>query len=160
MPKMEIEFESKAEQQAESFQKMTLAMSRDIRVVLVKLADRLHNMRTLGSMSRDKQLKIASETTYLYAPLAHRLGLNAIKTELEDLGLKFTEPEAYKEIAHKLSENRRSRESFVEHFIRPIKKSLDAREKNYTIIGRPKSIYSIYNKLKKGNVSGRIIDGV
>jgi GTP pyrophosphokinase len=146
-------FEYGTSQQAENFRKMLLTLSDDIRVILIKLADRLHNMRTLGSMAKEKQLKIASETIYLYAPLAHRLGLNAIKTELEDLGLKFTEPEAYKEIAHKLSENKRSRESFVEHFIRPIKKSLDAREKNYTIIGRPKSIYSIYNKLKKGNVS-------
>ena len=132
---------------------MLLTLSDDIRVILIKLADRLHNMRTLTSMAKEKQMKIASETIYLYAPLAHRLGLNAIKSELEDLGLKHTEPEAYKEIAHKLTENKRSRESFVENFIKPIKKTLDERNLNYTIKGRPKSIFSIYNKIKKGNTS-------
>ncbi len=144
-------FEYGTSQQAENFRKMLLTLSDDIRVILIKLADRLHNMRTLNSMAKEKQLKIASETIYLYAPLAHRLGLNAIKTELEDLGLKYTEPESYKEIANKLTENKRSRESFVDHFIRPIKKSLDERNISYTIKGRPKSIYSIYNKIKKSN---------
>ncbi|MHA8050757.1 RelA/SpoT family protein [Aquirufa sp. ROCK-SH2] len=146
-------FEYGTSQQAENFRKMLLTLSDDIRVILIKLADRLHNMRTLTSMAKEKQLKIASETIYLYAPLAHRLGLNSIKTELEDLGLKFTEPEAYKDISNKLMENKRNRESFVEHFIKPIKKSLDERKFNYTIKGRPKSIYSIYNKIKKGNTS-------
>lgn len=145
-------FEYGTSQQAENFRKMLLTLSDDIRVILIKLADRLHNMRTLTSMAKEKQLKIASETIYLYAPLAHRLGLNAIKTELEDLGLKYTEPESYKEISNKLMENKRNRESFVEHFIRPIKKSLDELKLNYSIKGRPKSIYSIYNKIKKGNV--------
>ena len=144
-------FDYGTSQQAENFRKMLLTLSDDIRVILIKLADRLHNMRTLTSMAKEKQLKIASETIYLYAPLAHRLGLNAIKTELEDLGLKYTEPEAYKEIANKLTENKRNRESFVDQFIRPIKKSLDERHLNYTIKGRPKSIYSIYNKIKKSN---------
>ncbi len=144
-------FEYGTSQQAENFRKMLLTLSDDIRVILIKLADRLHNMRTLNSMAKEKQLKIASETIYLYAPLAHRLGLNAIKTELEDLGLKYTEPEAYKEIAIKLTENKRNRESFVDQFIRPIKKSLDEIGINYTIKGRPKSIYSIYNKIKKSN---------
>jgi len=144
-------FEYGTSQQAENFRKMLLTLSDDIRVILIKLADRLHNMRTLTSMAKEKQLKIASETIYLYAPLAHRLGLNAIKSELEDLGLKHTEPEAYKEIADKLSENRRIRESFVDNFIKPIKKTLDERGLNYTIKGRPKSIFSIYNKIKKGN---------
>ena len=146
-------FEYGTSQQAENFRKMLLTLSDDIRVILIKLADRLHNMRTLTSMAKEKQMKIASETIYLYAPLAHRLGLNAIKSELEDLGLKHTEPEAYKEIAHKLTENKRSRESFVENFIKPIKKTLDERNLNYTIKGRPKSIFSIYNKIKKGNTS-------
>ncbi|RVU25531.1 bifunctional (p)ppGpp synthetase/guanosine-3',5'-bis(diphosphate) 3'-pyrophosphohydrolase [Sandaracinomonas limnophila] len=144
-------FEYGTSQQAENFRKMLLTLSDDIRVILIKCADRLHNMRTLTSMAKEKQMKIASETIYLYAPLAHRLGLNAIKTELEDLGLKYTEPEAYKEIANKLTENKRSRENFVDHFIRPIKKSLDEKNLNYTIKGRPKSIYSIYNKIKKSN---------
>lgn len=144
-------FDYGTSQQAENFRKMLLTLSDDIRVILIKLADRLHNMRTLNSMAKEKQLKIASETIYLYAPLAHRLGLNAIKTELEDLGLKFTEPEAYKEIANKLTENKRNRESFVEQFIKPIKKSLDDRQLAYTIKGRPKSIYSIYHKIKKSN---------
>ncbi len=144
-------FDYGTSQQAENFRKMLLTLSDDIRVILIKLADRLHNMRTLTSMAKEKQLKIASETIYLYAPLAHRLGLNAIKTELEDLGLKYTEPEAYKEIANKLTENKRNRESFVDQFIRPIKKSLDERQLNYTIKGRPKSIYSIYHKIKKSN---------
>lgn len=146
-------FEYGTSQQAENFRKMLLTLSDDIRVILIKLADRLHNMRTLTSMAKEKQMKIASETIYLYAPLAHRLGLNAFKSELEDLGLKHTEPEAYKEIAHKLTENKRSRESFVENFIKPIKKTLDERNLNYTIKGRPKSIFSIYNKIKKGNTS-------
>lgn len=144
-------FDYGTSQQAENFRKMLLTLSDDIRVILIKLADRLHNMRTLNSMAKEKQLKIASETIYLYAPLAHRLGLNAIKTELEDLGLKYTEPEAYKEIANKLTENKRNRESFVEQFIKPIKKSLDERHLAYTIKGRPKSIYSIYHKIKKSN---------
>ncbi|MFC0184603.1 GTP pyrophosphokinase [Pseudarcicella hirudinis] len=146
-------FEYGTSQQAENFRKMLLTLSEDIRVILIKLADRLHNMRTLSSMAKDKQLKIASETLYLYAPLAHRLGLHAIKTELEDLGLKYTEPEVYKEIARKLSDNKRSRESFVEHFIKPIKKDLDEKKYKYSIKGRPKSIYSIYNKIKSSNTS-------
>jgi GTP pyrophosphokinase len=146
-------FEYGTSQQAENFRKMLLTLSDDIRVILIKLADRLHNMRTLTIMAKEKQMKIASETIYLYAPLAHRLGLNAIKSELEDLGLKHTEPEAYKEIARKLTENKRNRESFVENFIKPIKKTLDDRNLNYTIKGRPKSIFSIYNKIKKGNTS-------
>jgi guanosine-3',5'-bis(diphosphate) 3'-pyrophosphohydrolase len=144
-------FEYGTSQQAENFRKMLLTLSDDIRVILIKLADRLHNMRTLESMAKEKQLKIASETIYLYAPLAHRLGLNVIKTELEDLGLKFTETEAYKEISNKLLENKLNRENFVEQFIRPIKKSLDERSIKYTIKGRPKSIYSIYNKIKKSD---------
>ena len=144
-------FEYGTSQQAENFRKMLLTLSEDIRVILIKLADRLHNMRTLSSMAKDKQLKIASETLYLYAPLAHRLGLHAIKTELEDLGLKYTEPEVYKEIARKLSDNKRNRETFVDHFIKPIKKDLDEKGYNYTIKGRPKSIYSIYNKIKTSN---------
>ena len=134
--------------QAENFRKMLLTLSDDIRVILIKLADRLHNMRTLESMKRDKQLKIASETLYLYAPLAHRLGLNAFKTELEDLGLKYTEQEIYNDIAQKLKETEPERKRFIQKFILPIKEILSEQGFKARIIGRPKSIYSIYNKIK------------
>jgi GTP diphosphokinase / guanosine-3',5'-bis(diphosphate) 3'-diphosphatase len=144
-------FDYGSSQQAENFRKMLLTLSDDIRVILIKLADRLHNMRTLGSMARDKQLKIASETFYLYAPLAHRLGLHAIKSELEDLCLKYTEPEAYKDVARKLKETKISRENFIQSFIRPIEKDLTEMGFKHVVKGRPKSIYSIYNKLKKNN---------
>ncbi|MBS1619402.1 MAG: bifunctional (p)ppGpp synthetase/guanosine-3',5'-bis(diphosphate) 3'-pyrophosphohydrolase [Bacteroidetes bacterium] len=138
--------------QAENFRKLLLTLNDDIRVILVKLADRLHNMRTLDSLKREKQLKIASETLFLYAPLAHRMGLYAIKTELEDLSLKHTEPEMYKEIARKLSETKRERTRFINEFIRPIKELLDKKQFNFDIYGRPKSIYSIYNKIKNKGV--------
>ncbi len=144
-------FDYGSSQQAENFRKMLLTLSDDIRVILIKLADRLHNMRTLGSMARDKQLKIASETFYLYAPLAHRLGLHAIKSELEDLCLKYTEPEAYKDVARRLKETKISRENFIQSFIRPIEKDLTEMGFKHVVKGRPKSIYSIYNKLKKNN---------
>lgn len=144
-------FEYGTSQQAENFRKMLLTLSDDIRVILIKLADRLHNMRTLTSMAREKQLKIASETLYLYAPLAHRLGLHAIKTELEDLCLKYTEPDAYKEIAKKLRETKMTRNRFISTFIKPIETSLKQTGLKYVIKGRPKSIYSIYNKVKKSN---------
>lgn len=138
--------------QAENFRKMLLTLSDDVRVILIKLADRLHNMRTLDSMKRDKQLKIASETLYLYAPLAHRLGLNAIKTELEDLGLKFTEPEAFKNIEQKLKESEPERKKFITKFIEPIREMLEESGFKFKILGRPKSIYSIYNKIKNKGV--------
>lgn len=134
--------------QAENFRKMLLTLSDDIRVILIKLADRLHNMRTLDSMKRDKQLKIASETLYLYGPLAHRLGLNAIKTELEDLGLKYTETETYDDISRKLRETEPERKRFIQKFILPIKEILEEQGFKARIIGRPKSIYSIYSKIK------------
>ena len=138
--------------QAENFRKLLLTLNDDIRVILVKLADRLHNMRTLDSLKRDKQLKIASETLYLYAPLAHRMGLYAIKTELEDLSLKYTEPEMYKEIAKRLAETKRERGKFIADFIKPIKELLDKRDFHFEIYGRPKSIYSIYSKIKNKGV--------
>jgi GTP diphosphokinase / guanosine-3',5'-bis(diphosphate) 3'-diphosphatase len=134
--------------QAENFRKMLLTLSDDIRVILIKLADRLHNMRTLDSMKRDKQLKIASETLYLYAPLSHRLGLNAVKTELEDLGLKYTETEAYEDIVQKLKETEPERKRFIRQFIQPIQEILTEQGFNARIIGRPKSINSIYNKVR------------
>ena len=139
--------------QAENFRKVLLAMAEDVRVILIKIADRLHNMRTLEHMSRQQQIKIASETLFLYAPLAHRLGLNAIKTELEDLGLKYTNPEAYNEIAEKLKETEEERKKYIQKFIQPIKKALEEKGFKFKIFGRPKSIYSIYNKMIKKHVT-------
>jgi len=145
-------FDQSSSLQAENFRKMLLTLSEDVRVILIKLADRLHNMRTLDSMKRDKQLKIASETLYLYAPLAHRLGLNAIKTELEDLGLKFTEPDVYNDIQLRLKEGETERKKFITKFMVPIKEILDEVGLKAKIIGRPKSIYSINNKIKTKGV--------
>lgn len=139
--------------QAENFRKVLLTMSEDIRVILIKLADRLHNMRTLEHMKRDKQMKIASETLYLYAPLAHRLGLNTIKTELEDFGLKYTNPEAYEEVANKLKESEPERKKFIQKFIEPLKDILIEQGFKFKILGRPKSIFSIYNKIKTKEVT-------
>jgi GTP diphosphokinase / guanosine-3',5'-bis(diphosphate) 3'-diphosphatase len=139
--------------QAENFRKVLLTMSEDIRVILIKLADRLHNMRTLEHMKRDKQMKIASETLFLYAPLAHRLGLNSIKTELEDLGLKYTDSESYNDIALKLKESEPERKKFILKFIEPLKEILLEQGFKFKIFGRPKSIHGIYNKIKTKHVS-------
>ena len=140
-------------QQAENFKKILLTLTDDPRVILIKLADRLHNMRTLESMKREKQLKIASETVYIYAPLAHRMGLYNIKTEMEDLAMKYLEPDTYKEIARKLAETRRERTRYINEFIRPIKQKLEDGEYKFEIYGRPKSIHSIWNKMKKKGVT-------
>ncbi len=140
-------------QQAENFKKILLTLTDDPRVILIKLADRLHNMRTLDHMKREKQLKIASETVWVYAPLAHRMGLYNIKTELEDLSMKYMEADAYKEIAKKLSETKRERTRYINEFIRPIKEKLIAGNFDFEIYGRPKSIHSIWNKIKKKSVS-------
>ena len=145
-------FDQTSSLQAENFRKMLLTLSDDIRVILIKLADRLHNMRTLDSMARDKQIKIASETLYLYGPLAHRLGLNAMKSELEDLGLKFTHQDAYDDITEKLKESEPERKKFINKFIEPIKDILKEQGFKFRIFGRPKSIYSIYNKIKHKGV--------
>ena len=145
-------FDQTSSLQAENFRKMLLTLSDDVRVILIKLADRLHNMRTLDSMIREKQLKIASETLYLYAPLAHRLGLNAIKTEMEDLGLKYTEPDVFESITKKLKDTQPERTRFINKFIVPIKHEFEEQGLKFKIIGRPKSIYSIWNKMKKKNV--------
>jgi len=141
-------FEYGSSQQAENFRKMLLTLSKDVRVILIKLADRLHNMRTLDSMPRNKQLKISSETSYLYAPLAHRLGLYAIKTELEDLALKFTERETFNEIQNEIDVTQNLRDRFIKKFIRPIQKELNHCDFEYEIKGRPKSIHSIWTKMK------------
>ncbi|MEJ7737613.1 MAG: RelA/SpoT family protein [Chitinophagaceae bacterium] len=142
-----------ASQQAENFKKILLTLTDDPRVILIKLADRLHNMRTMESMKREKQLKISSETVYVYAPLAHRMGLYNIKTEMEDLSMKYMEQDTYKEIARKLSETKRERSRYINEFIRPIKDKLEKGDFDFDIYGRPKSIHSIWNKMKKKGVS-------
>lgn len=142
-----------ASMQAENFRKILLTLSDDVRVIIIKLADRMHNMRTLDAMRRDKQLKIASETLFLFAPLAHRLGLYAVKTELEDLSLKFTEPEVYAEITAKLQKTKAVRTRFVNQFSLPIKQKLEKNGLKFDIKGRTKSVYSIYHKMKKKHVS-------
>lgn len=145
-------FEYGTSQQAENFRKMLFTLSEDVRVIIIKLADRLHNMRTLESMPRNKQLKIASETIYLYAPLAHRLGLNTVKSELEDLYLRFTDKQVYDSISRNIDETRASRNKFIKQFIQPIKEELDKLKISYEIKGRPKSLYSIWNKMRKQNI--------
>ena len=139
-------------QQAENFKKILLTLTDDPRVILIKLADRLHNMRTLDSMKREKQLKVSSETVYVYAPLAHRMGLYTLKTEMEDLSMKYLEPDMYRTIAKKLSETKRERTRYINEFIKPVKEKLDKGGFEYEIYGRPKSIHSIWNKMKKKNV--------
>jgi GTP pyrophosphokinase len=142
-------FDTNSSLQAENFRKMLLTLADDVRVILIKLADRLHNMRTLESMPRDKQLKISSETVYLYAPLAHRLGLYAIKSEMEDLSMKYMERETYQFIKNKLNEKKAEREKFIRDFIEPVKKVLIGQGLDADLFGRPKSIHSIWNKMKK-----------
>ncbi len=138
--------------QAENFRKMLLTLSDDVRVILIKLADRLHNMRTLDYMKREKQLKIASETQFMYAPLAHRLGLYNIKTELEDLSLKFKDPEIYEDIVNRLQKTQAVRTRFINAFTLPIRRALDKVGLKYDIKSRTKSIYSIWNKIVKKGV--------
>ncbi|EOZ99620.1 GTP pyrophosphokinase, (p)ppGpp synthetase II [Indibacter alkaliphilus LW1] len=145
-------FDYGSSQQAENFRKMLLTLSDDVRVILIKLADRLNNMRTLQSMPRHKQLKIASETMYLYAPLAHRLGLYAIKSELEDLYLKYTDSDTYNYIVEKINETRLSRNKFIKSFTAPVEEELHLQGFEFTVKGRPKSVFSIYNKMKKQNI--------
>lgn len=139
--------------QAENFRKILLTLADDPRVILIKLADRLHNMRTLDSMNREKQLKISSETTYIYSPLAHRLGLYEIKSEMEDLALKYTQPEVYLEISQGLKETKRERTRYINEFIKPIKEELTANGFDFEIYGRPKAINSIWNKMRKKQVT-------
>lgn len=140
-------------QQAENFKKILLTLTDDPRVILIKLADRLHNMRTLDSMKREKQLKISSETVYVYAPLAHRMGLYNIKTEMEDLAMKYMEPDSFKYIVQKLKDTKRERTRFINDFIRPLKDKLEQGNFNFEIYGRPKSIHSIWSKMKKKGVA-------
>ena len=153
LTKIEQVFEREGSIQAVNFRKIILTLADDIRVVLIKLADRLHNMRTLDSMRKDKQLKIASETLYIYAPLAHRLGLHALKSELEDLALKYKAPQVYTEIVSKLQKTQAVRTRFINQVTLPIKKGLTKSGIKYRIQGRPKSIYSIYTKMKEQKVA-------
>lgn len=147
-----LEHDKDVSLQAENFRKMLLTLNDDVRVIIIKIADRLHNMQTMDSMRTDKQEKIASETLYIYAPLAHRIGLYNIKTELEDLGLKYTEPEVYNEILQKIRESKEEQDKYIGEFTQVIKDSLDREQMQYTIKGRPKSIYSIRRKMKNQNV--------
>jgi len=142
-----------ASMQAENFRKMILTLNDDVRVILIKLADRLHNMQTMDSMAEYKQTKIASETLYIYAPLAHRLGLYNIKTKLEDLGLKYTEPAVYEDIVSKIRETKEEQDAYIKDISDVLKKSLDGEQIDYIIKGRPKSIYSIRRKMRAQNVS-------
>lgn len=139
--------------QAENFRKMLLTLNDDVRVIIIKLADRLHNMQTMDSMAEYKQEKIASETLYIYAPLAHRLGLYNIKTKLEDLGLKYTEPQVYNDIVSKIKETKEEQDAYIKSISDVLKKSLDEEGVEYIIKGRPKSIYSIRRKMAAQNVT-------
>ncbi|MDE5612257.1 MAG: RelA/SpoT family protein, partial [Odoribacter sp.] len=144
---------SDTSQQAESFRKMILTLADDVRVILIKIADRLHNMRTLASMPEHKQVKIASETLYIYAPLAHRMGLHAIKTELEDLSMKYEHPEEYEMIARKIEAYERQFSALFEEFIKPIREQLDKNGYEYGITARTKSVYSVWSKMQRRNIS-------
>ncbi|MCC1485233.1 RelA/SpoT family protein [Winogradskyella immobilis] len=139
--------------QAENFRKMLLTLNDDVRVIIIKIADRLHNMQTMDSMRPDKQVKIASETLYIYAPLAHRIGLYNIKTELEDLGLKYTEPEIYNDLFNKIKDSKEEQDAYIKAFSKIIKDSLNKEGFDYEIKGRPKSIFSIRRKMVKQGVS-------
>ncbi len=139
--------------QAENFRKMLLTLNDDVRVIIIKIADRLHNMQTMDSMRADKQVKIASETLYIYAPLAHRIGLYNIKTELEDLSLKYTEPEVYQDILTKMKESKEDQDLYIQDFTKIISDSLDKEKLAYEIKGRPKSVFSIRKKILKQNIT-------
>ena len=139
--------------QAENFRKLLLTMNDDVRVILIKIADRLHNMQTMDSMADYKQAKIASETLYIYAPIAHRIGLYNIKTELEDLALKYTDPERYNSILNKMEESKEEQQEYIEAFTKIVETSLTQQKIDYYIKGRPKSIYSIYRKMESQGVS-------
>jgi len=149
----QVKTEQGISMQAENFRKMLLTLNEDVRVILIKIADRLHNMQTMESMVDYKQAKIASETLYIYAPLAHRLGLYNIKTQLEDLGLKYTEPDIYKEILSKIKETKEEQDAYIKSISDVLKESMDKEGIEFSIKGRPKSIYSIRRKMKAQNVT-------
>ena len=139
--------------QAENFRKMLLTLNDDVRVILIKIADRLHNMQTLESMTNEKQIKIASETLYIYAPIAHRIGLYDVKSELEDLGLKYTEPEMFNNIKNKIEQTKDEQDKYIKNFSRRISEKLRKENLKFKINGRPKSIYSIRDKIINKNIS-------
>src|SRR5690554_3986249 len=139
--------------QSENYKKLLLTLSEDVRVILIKIADRLHNMRTLDSMKEDKQIKIASETIFIYAPLAHRMGLYNIKSELDDLSLKYTKPEEYYSIERKLQETNEERKSYIHDFSEIIKKELENEGLEFEIKGRSKSVFSIHRKMQSQRIS-------
>ena len=145
----ELKFKSAEEEQAEYFRKMLLSMAQDIRVIIIKLADRLHNMRTLDSLDKQKQKRIAQETREVYAPLAHRFGMARIKWELEDWSLKYLDPEVYDELVRKVNERREDREAYIQEITEPLKKELKKAGINAEITGRPKHFHSIYRKMQK-----------
>lgn len=145
-------FDQNTNLQAENFKKLILTLAQDVRVILIKLADRLHNMRTLGSMREDKSRKIASETMFLYAPLAHRLGLYNVKSEMEDLSLKFLEPNIFNELKDKLQKSKAVRTRFLNRFSLPIERGLEKAGLKFQIVGRTKSIHSIFQKMRKQNI--------
>ena len=148
-----VQKEMNVSMQAENFRKMILTLNDDVRVILIKIADRLHNMQTMDAMESSKQVKLASETLYIYAPLAHRLGLYKIKNKLEDLGLKYTEPEVYNEILSKIKETKEEQDTYIAKISDVLKKALDIEGVDYIIKGRPKSIYSIRRKMLAQGVS-------
>ena len=153
-----IPYQSKEDAQVENLRKMFLAMAKDIRVIIIKLADRLHNMRTLGSLARSKQEQVARETIEIYAPIAHRLGIWKIKWDLEDLALRYLDPEAYREITERVAKKRAEREATVESVVRTLRGKFAELGINAEVQGRPKHFYSIYNKLKKGREFSSIYD--
>ncbi|MBQ7643329.1 MAG: bifunctional (p)ppGpp synthetase/guanosine-3',5'-bis(diphosphate) 3'-pyrophosphohydrolase, partial [Clostridia bacterium] len=146
-----IEFKSREEEQAENFKKIFVSMAKDIRVIIIKLADRLHNMRSLNFLSQDRQLRMAHETLDIYAPLAGRLGISQIKCELEDLCLKYIDPEAYEYLAVNINSKVTERREFVDFVVKEIKKILDESGIKGEVFGRPKHFYSIYKKMKRQN---------
>ena len=152
LTKMSGVFNAETSEQAEYFRKVLLTLSDDVRVILIKIADRLHNMRTLGAMPMNKQIKITGETIYLFAPLAYRLGLYSIKSELEDLCMKYRFPQQYAEITQKLNETEASRQEFISKFNAPIIASLNRDNINYEISGRVKSVYSIWSKMQRKQI--------
>ncbi len=152
LTKMAGVYKNDTTEQAEYFRKVLLTLSDDVRVIIIKIADRLHNMRTLGAMPRNKQIKITSETIYLFVPLAYRLGLHAIKSELEDLCMKYRFPEEYEEIRRKIDATKSEREEYIERFIAPIREVLDRNKFQYEISARVKSIYSIWNKMRRKEI--------